>query len=69
MLAKVQPRRPCACRRAPRRRSVGARAGQRAMKINGRDNCFFKAHRIFRAFVFALLLQRPAQNLPLNPSR
>ena len=36
------------------------------MEIDCGDNGLFKAHGIFRPFIFALLLKRSAENLPFN---
>ena len=51
------------------RRRVGTCTGERAMEIDGGDNGFFKAHRIFRPFVFALLLQAIRGEFALQRAR
>ena len=51
------------------RRSVGTGAGQRAVEIDGSDHRFFEGHRVLRAFVFALLLQRSAKDLAFDAAR
>ena len=49
-----------------RRRSVRTGAGERAVKIDGGDYGFFEGHPLLRAFFFALLLQRSAQDLAFD---
>src|ERR1700674_2996152 len=48
------------------RRGVGNRSGESAVEIDGGDYGFFEGHPIFRAFVFAFLLQRAAENLSFD---
>ena len=51
------------------RRRVGSRASQRAMKVDCGHDRLLESHRVFRTFILALLLQRPTQDLPLDPPR
>src|SRR5271170_3092857 len=48
------------------RRCVRTGARESAVEVNGGDYGFFEGHPIFRAFFFALLLQRAAQNLSFD---
>src|SRR5438876_17028 len=45
------------------RRCVGAGTGQGTVEIDGRHDRFLERHGVFRALVFALLLERAAKDL------
>ena len=51
------------------RRRVGTGSAERAVEVDGGDHGFLERQLIFGAFVFALLLQRTAQDLAFDPAR
>src|SRR5215472_9793013 len=50
-------------------RSIRARARERTMEIDGSDDGLLESQLIFWAFVFALLLQRAAEDLAFDAAR